>query len=104
MMLLQAMSSGLPAVAARHGPLPEFLSGGAGLLARPDDPADFAAKIAALLRDPGLAARASRQAQRGAAPFAAASVADAWQDVYDRAINGAWSTAPTRSWWRKSCA
>jgi glycosyltransferase involved in cell wall biosynthesis len=101
MMLLQAMSSGLPAVAARHGPLPEYLSGGGGLLAQPDDAADFAAKLAVLLRDP---ARAAQQAHRSAAPFAAASIADAWQDVYERAIHGAWSPAPTRPWWRKSCA
>jgi glycosyltransferase involved in cell wall biosynthesis len=104
MMLLQAMSAGLPAVAARHGPLPDYLAGGAGLLAEANDPADFAARLGQLLHDPELHARASTQAVRMVAGFGVASVTDGWQDIYERAIRGAWRPAPARAWWRKSCA
>lgn len=104
MILLQAMSTGLPAVAARHGPLPDYLAGGAGLLAEANDPADFAARLGQLLRDRELYSRASRQARRTAAGFGVASVTDAWQDTYERAIQGAWRRGPARTWWRKSCA
>lgn len=55
MPVLEAMSLGVPVVAANRGSLPEVL-GGAGLLVDPDQPADIAHAIAHLLDDDGLGA------------------------------------------------
>src|SRR5581483_11443393 len=48
--VLEAMTAGVPVVAARRGSLPEVL-GDAGLLVDPDRPADIADAIARLLTD-----------------------------------------------------
>jgi glycosyltransferase involved in cell wall biosynthesis len=51
LLLIEAMSVGLPVVATDHGGTPEVL-GGAGLLVPPGDPDALAGAIAALLDDP----------------------------------------------------
>jgi glycosyltransferase involved in cell wall biosynthesis len=48
--VLEAMSAGVPVVAADRGSLPEVL-GGAGVLVNPDRPQEIAAGIARLLED-----------------------------------------------------
>lgn len=108
MVLLQAMSAGLPAVGARQGPLVDTIRPEVGLLAEPDRPESFAAALARLLRGPeGEADDAARraamgaQATRAAARFGVSSVVDAWQDVYARASRGAAAATPD---WRLSCA
>ena len=53
--VLEAMSAGVPVVAADRGSLPEVL-GGAGVLVNPDRPAEIAAAIARLLEDGAFAA------------------------------------------------
>jgi glycosyltransferase involved in cell wall biosynthesis len=53
--VLEAMTLGVPVVAANRGSLPEVL-GGAGVLADPDRPADIARAIAQVLNDDGVAA------------------------------------------------
>ena len=53
--VLEAMTLGVPVVAANRGSLPEVL-GGAGLLVDPDRPEDIAHAIAQLLTDENLAA------------------------------------------------
>jgi glycosyltransferase involved in cell wall biosynthesis len=53
--VLEAMTLGVPVVAAARGSLPEVL-GGAGVLADPDQPADIARAIAHVLNDAAVAA------------------------------------------------
>jgi glycosyltransferase involved in cell wall biosynthesis len=53
--VLEAMSAGVPVVAADRGSLPEVL-GGAGALVNPDRPEEIAAAIARMLNDRCLAA------------------------------------------------
>jgi glycosyltransferase involved in cell wall biosynthesis len=56
--LLEAMASGLPSVAARAGGVLEFAAHGRNAwLADPDDAAAFSAGLARLLSDPSLRAR-----------------------------------------------
>lgn len=55
---LEAQAAGCPVVATNVASLPFVVRDGeTGLLFRPEDPADLAAKVLALLRDPNLAAR-----------------------------------------------
>ena len=61
--VLEAMTVGVPVVAARRGSLPEVL-GDAGLLVDPEKPSDIADAIARILTDPTFAAAC---AARGAA-------------------------------------
>ena len=61
--VLEAMTIGLPVVAAGRGSLPEVLGDG-GLLVDPDEPTGFAAVMRRLLEDPVLR---REQAARGVA-------------------------------------
>jgi len=61
--VLEAMTLGVPVVAARRGSLPEVL-GDAGLLVDPEKPAEIADAIVRLLTDPGFGAAC---AERGVA-------------------------------------
>jgi glycosyltransferase involved in cell wall biosynthesis len=82
MVLLQAMSSGLPAVGARSRALPEYISGDTGLLAEPGDAAAFAQHLASLLRDGALRERMGACAARRAQGFAVGAVIDTWEGIY----------------------
>lgn len=65
--LLEAMSAGLPIVAARSGGHPELVTHGrTGLLVPPASPGELARAILRLLDDPRLAARLGRQARQEA--------------------------------------
>jgi 1,2-diacylglycerol 3-alpha-glucosyltransferase len=103
MMLLQAMSAGLPAVGARHGPLVEYIPPEVGLLADPERPASFAAALARLLDTPWLRAAMAEHATTAAARFGVPAVIDAWQDVYTRASRGEAAAVPSHTW-SVSCA
>ena len=52
----EAMAAGVPIVAPHHGTFPELLDGVAGLLHVPNDPADLARTLRAVLDDPVRAA------------------------------------------------
>ncbi len=103
MMLLQAMSAGLPAVGARHGPLVEYIPPEVGLLADPERPAAFAAALTRLLNTPWLRASMAQHATAAAARFGVPAVIDAWQDVYARASRGEAAAVPSHTW-SVSCA
>ncbi len=61
--LIEAMSQGLPVIAAQNGGVPEIINDSEnGLLVSPDSPQDLAEAIKTLLKDPGLAAHLSHNA------------------------------------------
>jgi glycosyltransferase involved in cell wall biosynthesis len=63
--LLQAFAAGIPAVGSAIGGIPEVISDGeTGTLVKPDDPADLAAAIEAVIGHPAAAASRARAARR----------------------------------------
>ena len=60
--LLEAMSSGLPAVVTRRGGLPELVGRGGGIICEPGDVAGLSEKLATLMRDDGLCRTLGREA------------------------------------------
>jgi glycosyltransferase involved in cell wall biosynthesis len=102
MVLLQAMSAGLPLVGARDGPLAERITPETGVLAEPGDAEAFADALATLLQRPDLRARMGEQATRAVAGLGVPAVTDVWQDVYDRARRGDALSLPSN--WSPSCA
>lgn len=87
MPVLEAMTVGVPVVAANRGALPEVLDG-AGVLVEPDDVVGLADRLAALLDD-----ATARDRQR-AAGWARAEAFD-WHTTA-RAVRGAWAAASNR--------
>ena len=83
--VLEAMSLGVPVVAANRGSLPEVL-GGAGLLVDPDRPADIAQAISRLLTDEGLAAACAAKGIARAGAFRWDETAHRVVDTYRQAI------------------
>ena len=82
MVLLQAMSSGLPAVAARWRALTEYLPSDAGFLAEPGKPEDFAVKLASILRQPDLKESMGARAARICERYSVANVVRTWEEIY----------------------
>jgi glycosyltransferase involved in cell wall biosynthesis len=91
MSVLEAMSLGVPVVAADRGSLPEVL-GGAGLLVDPDRPGDIAHALARLLDEDGLAAACAAHGIARARAFrwedTAARVYQAYQTAIWRQARG----------------
>jgi phosphatidylinositol alpha-1,6-mannosyltransferase len=68
--LLEAGASGIPAVAARTGGIPEAVHDGeTGLLVNPEDPAEVDKAIMTLLDDPPLARRLGASARQAVASY-----------------------------------
>lgn len=82
MVLLQAMSCGLPAVGARSRALPEYLVDEAGLLAEPGSHAEFADRLIQLLRQPLLRLHMGEHACEAASRFAVSEIASGWERIY----------------------
>ncbi len=85
--ILEALQCGAAVVVADNSSQPE-VAGPAGVLARTDDPADWAATIAALVRDPDRLASLRRSALDQAATFS-------WPDSARR-LRDALESAPRR--------
>jgi glycosyltransferase involved in cell wall biosynthesis len=84
--VLEAMTVGVPIVAANRGALPEVL-GDAGLLVDPDNPDQIAAAIARLIDDRGLAAASASKGLIRSRDFDWQRTAHGVYDVYQRAID-----------------
>jgi glycosyltransferase involved in cell wall biosynthesis len=88
--LLQAMACGCPAIASQTGGCPE-VSGGATLLADPNDPADFAAKILAVINNQKLREELKCKGLQRAATFTWEWTARLTLDGLMQAVNGSQS-------------
>ena len=92
--VVEAMVLGCPTVAANVGGIPEILQDGVnGLLHRSEDPADLAAKIVDLLKNPVRAAEFGRQAaieceQRFYPDVVASRIVEFYQRVVGRPRTG----------------
>ena len=84
---LEAMTLGVPVIAANRGALPEVV-GDAGLLIEPDDDAELAERLGALLGDRALRDRLREAGWRRARTFrwseSAARVREAWSLAVER--------------------
>jgi L-malate glycosyltransferase len=95
--LIEAMASGLPSVAARVGGVPELLDAEVGTLVEPGDPAALAAGIGATLDrlgefDPEAMAR------RAGERYGYQAVGRTWDEVYDSVSSaGTTSSRTTRA-------
>jgi len=79
---LEAMSCAVPVAASRVGGLPEIVDEDVGTLFRPADPADMAARIAALLARPDLAAAGERARARVIERWSLTRLARRHQEIY----------------------
>lgn len=82
---LEAMTVGVPVVAARRGALPEVL-GDAGILVDPLDSADIAAGLRRLFTDDALAADCTARGLSRAGRYRWSDTASRVLEAYDRAI------------------
>ncbi len=82
MVLLQAMSCGLPAVGARWRALAEYIDGQSGFTAEPGDYQDFAQKLTTLLTQPKLREQMGRHAASKTQCFSIDSVTRIWEEIY----------------------
>jgi glycosyltransferase involved in cell wall biosynthesis len=97
---LEALASGVPVVAPRHGAFPELLQEtGGGVLVAPGEPAALAAALVELLLDAprrerlGRAGRAAVHGRYGDAAMAAATLA-----LYERCLHGELEPACGAAW------
>jgi len=85
--LLEAMASGVPAVAARAGGVPEFaVDGENALLVPPDDARAFAGALVRLARDDVLARRLAAGGRAQAQRHAWDAIAGRYEAVYRRVL------------------
>ena len=83
--VLEAMTLGIPVVAANRGSLPELL-GGAGTLVEPEDPDQMAAAIEQMLEDESLASASSARGLARSRQFDWQLTAHGVFEAYHRAI------------------
>ncbi len=88
MVLLQAMASGVPVVAANTRALPEFVSPENGVLVDPHDPPGLAHAFAELLAAPERRARMGLAGRRTAERCSVAAVTDEWETLYRSVLEG----------------
>ena len=89
MVLLQAMASGVPVVAADSRALPEFVGPTNGLLVDPHDPAALAAVLSGLLASPAQRQGMGQAGRRLAEEFSTETITDRWETLYRSVQQGA---------------
>jgi len=88
LVLLEAMSLGVPLVVANVPPLSELLADDVGVAVPPRDPEALAAAVTGLLSDPARrAALGARAREAIGRRYSARAVASAYEDVYDEVGN-----------------
>jgi glycosyltransferase involved in cell wall biosynthesis len=88
MVLLQAMASGVPVVAAAARALPEFVGPTNGILVGPHDSAALAHALARLLASAEQRSRLGLGGRRVAAQYDVGTVTTAWETLYRSLIDG----------------
>jgi glycosyltransferase involved in cell wall biosynthesis len=88
MVLLQAMASGIPVVAADTRALPEFVGPSNGVLVDPHDPAGLARVLADLLAAPERRRQMGSGARQSAEKYGVEVVADEWETLYRSVLDG----------------
>jgi glycosyltransferase involved in cell wall biosynthesis len=83
--VLEAMTAGVPVVAANRGALPEVL-GGAGVLVDTSDPPAFAEALQRIARDEALAALCVARGLQRAAQYRWSTTAARVQEAYRLAL------------------
>lgn len=82
MVLLQAMASGVPVVAADSRALPEFVGPENGVLVDPHDAAQLARALAQLLASPEQRRQLGAGGRRFAERYRVETITDAWETLY----------------------
>ncbi len=82
MVMLQAMASGIPVVAAVSRALPEFVDDASGMLVDPHDAVALAEAFRALLTAPARRRQLGMAARRSVEKYGVESVTDAWELLY----------------------
>ncbi len=88
MVLLQAMASGVPVVAANTRALPEFVGPENGVLLDPHDHRALARTLAALLAAPERRERMGTAGRRTAEKYSVATVTGEWETLYQSVLEG----------------
>jgi 1,2-diacylglycerol 3-alpha-glucosyltransferase len=88
MVLLQAMASGIPVVAADTRALPEFVSAASGVLVDPHDPARLAQALAEILASPERRQELGSAGRRSAERYGVETVTDEWEALYHSVLRG----------------
>jgi glycosyltransferase involved in cell wall biosynthesis len=88
MVLLQAMASGVPVVAAATRALPEFVGPANGILVEPDDPAALARALGDLLAAPEQRRLLGSGGRQSAEKYAVETVTDEWETLYRSVLPG----------------
>jgi glycosyltransferase involved in cell wall biosynthesis len=88
MVLLQAMASGVPVVAADTRALPEFVGPANGVLVDPHDVAQLAQALADLLASPEQRQRLGAGGRRFAEKYRVETITDEWETLYRTVLHG----------------
>ncbi|MEA9391241.1 glycosyltransferase [Acerihabitans sp. TG2] len=82
MVLIQAMSAGLPVVGANWRALPEYIDERSGFLAQPGDEQDFARRLTLLFHSPALRQQMGEHAINKTKDFSITAVTNRWEEIY----------------------
>jgi glycosyltransferase involved in cell wall biosynthesis len=88
MVLLQAMASGLPVVAADTRALPEFVTPANGLLVDPHDVTQLTQALADLLASPARRRALGAAGRQCVEQYRVETITDAWEALYRSVLHG----------------
>jgi glycosyltransferase involved in cell wall biosynthesis len=88
MVLLQAMASGIPVVAADTRALPEYVTPATGILVDPHDASLLARALGGVLASPGRRLALGTAGRRCAEKYGVEAVTDEWEALYRSVLQG----------------